>query len=77
MHKLWQKKFCQKKTTKSQLTSDMVPVATKFPLSLTAKAEYVKPKLENIRSESDIIGLTQGGESKSWLGEHAKLCTGT
>ncbi len=55
----------------------MVPVATKFPLSLTAKAEYVKPKLENIRSESDIIGLTQGGESKSWLGEHAKLCTGT
>jgi hypothetical protein len=40
----------------------MVPVATKFPLSLTAKAEYVNPKLEN-KKWIRYYWPTQRGES--------------
>ncbi len=43
----------------------MVPVATKFPLSLTAKAEYVKPKLKN-KKGIRYYWSTQGDYEACW-----------
>jgi hypothetical protein len=38
----------------------MVPVATKFPLSLTAKAEYVNPKLEKKEVDQILLADPRG-----------------